>query len=585
MPVLNTADNMYIGADPIDKVYLGTHLVWQRNAIMSLYDQILAYGPEGYWPMRETSGTTSVDATGNGHDGTWSGTKTLAAKVGFDGFSYPVFATSGLITVPAHANFDGTAGMTVLAMVWVDVTGTWAMGAKSNVGGTSRDWITSSNGTDVIVQTFDSGGSSASRQSVAAGAAAGLTRGAWNLIAFTISGTTGYPIIYTHGVARTASNTFTGTWGNKPSANIYIGQVPPALSQTDGSLAHYAVYTSVLTPAEIASIYFSAVYEGWIFMAQPSEDITFELLTVDDVATVDVIVPVGDDATETATWELVTVDDPTVVTEVLTPVGDDPIETTPWEIFTVDDVPATPFVRVPTSLSTAIIAKSPLGYWKLDETSGTNAADSSGNARNGTYSGAQLNIVMGLDAKKYAYFGGPGQAIVPDNNVFSLNNTPGLSFFWLSQTQFVGSQWVVICKMSGANQYEWFIDTRIDANGVGQPTASTSSLLAVQTRAEIQTTAGFEQNRWTAHCITMAGPGASDDMVFYQGNNTPQSTSVVTGAGVYANGTGPIVIGNRTDVASYQWRGCLGHMAIFAGVLNATQVNDLMVAAAADGWI
>ena len=39
------------------------------------------------------------------------------------------------------------------------------------------------------------------------------------------------------------------------------------------------------------------------------------------------------------------------------------------------------------ALETAILALSPIGYWKLDETGGTTAADSSGNGRNGTYGG------------------------------------------------------------------------------------------------------------------------------------------------------------------------------------------------------
>jgi hypothetical protein len=37
------------------------------------------------------------------------------------------------------------------------------------------------------------------------------------------------------------------------------------------------------------------------------------------------------------------------------------------------------------SYDSVILADSPVGYWKLDETSGTTAADSSGNGRNGTY--------------------------------------------------------------------------------------------------------------------------------------------------------------------------------------------------------
>ena len=40
------------------------------------------------------------------------------------------------------------------------------------------------------------------------------------------------------------------------------------------------------------------------------------------------------------------------------------------------------------SYSAEVLADSPLAYWKLDETSGTSAADSSGNGKTGTYEGS-----------------------------------------------------------------------------------------------------------------------------------------------------------------------------------------------------
>jgi hypothetical protein len=42
------------------------------------------------------------------------------------------------------------------------------------------------------------------------------------------------------------------------------------------------------------------------------------------------------------------------------------------------------------SYDSEVLADAPSGYWKLNETSGTTAADSSGNGRNGTYSGCQI---------------------------------------------------------------------------------------------------------------------------------------------------------------------------------------------------
>src|SRR5262249_53557695 len=75
----------------------------------------------------------------------------------------------------------------------------------------------------------------------------------------------------------------------------------------------------------------------------------------------------------------------------------------------------------------AILADGPLGYWRLDETSGTTAFDSSPNGYNGTFFG---NVTLGVagallpdDHDSAARFGGGGaQADVPFHPEFNLPN-------------------------------------------------------------------------------------------------------------------------------------------------------------------
>jgi hypothetical protein len=50
-----------------------------------------------------------------------------------------------------------------------------------------------------------------------------------------------------------------------------------------------------------------------------------------------------------------------------------------------------PYVTPTNSYDTEVLADTPWGYWKLDETSGSTAEDSSGNNRDGTYSGISLS--------------------------------------------------------------------------------------------------------------------------------------------------------------------------------------------------
>jgi hypothetical protein len=44
---------------------------------MSYSSVVLGDNPGGYWPLNETSGRTATDQSGNGNNGTYSGTYTL----------------------------------------------------------------------------------------------------------------------------------------------------------------------------------------------------------------------------------------------------------------------------------------------------------------------------------------------------------------------------------------------------------------------------------------------------------------------------------------------------------------------------
>lgn len=64
-----------------------------------------------------------------------------------------------------------------------------------------------------------------------------------------------------------------------------------------------------------------------------------------------------------------------------------------------------------------VMADSPMLLWKLDETSGTTATDSSGNGRNGTYNGSPTLASAGgyPDASSVVYFPASGSPYVQSN--------------------------------------------------------------------------------------------------------------------------------------------------------------------------
>jgi hypothetical protein len=238
------------------------------------------------------------------------------------------------------------------------------------------------------------------------------------------------------------------------------------------------------------------------------------------------------------------------------------------------------------SLSAAILALSPLGYWKLDESSGTTATDSSGNSRNGTYTGSGYTLqgATGGDGVNYADFGNGASShvAIADNNVWSVDNASGLTVFLLIKADSVAAsgQRHPISKGAASN-YEWayvvnatrsgWLGGRVwDPAGIGQ-TASHIDTLTTS---------------WNAVAMTLS---TSTDPLIYRNSSTATSSVVSpeddSPGTTYTNGTAPVWIGWRADSAANQYhQGGLAHVAIFAGNLNSTQIGTMMTAADAEGW-
>ncbi|HEY1119879.1 MAG TPA: LamG-like jellyroll fold domain-containing protein [Acidimicrobiales bacterium] len=86
---------------------------------MTYASEVLADSPVGYWKLDETSGTTAADSSGNGRDGTYNGSPSLASRAlngvlgavsDFDGTNdyvdLPAMPTAAARTIEAWAVFD-----------------------------------------------------------------------------------------------------------------------------------------------------------------------------------------------------------------------------------------------------------------------------------------------------------------------------------------------------------------------------------------------------------------------------------------------------------------------------------------------
>lgn len=215
-------------------------------------DRVLRDGAIGYWRMNATSGTTELDRSGNGHDGTYSGSPTLAQTGALsDGDTAIKCANTGRMTV-SSAVFNTTA---FSIAVWVQFTATditngtasevfmatqqtfptsgWRFGMHKFGGDTANHfafWCTQEGGTlkveSVEVPVADT----------------------WYHVVITYDGTT-YKL-YVNG-AFSASGT--GTRVNDTSSVIF-GYVT-AGEYLDGYLDECATYNVALSAAQIAKQY------------------------------------------------------------------------------------------------------------------------------------------------------------------------------------------------------------------------------------------------------------------------------------------------------------------------------------------
>lgn len=209
--------------------------------------QILANGPEGYWRLGETSGSTAVDVMA-ASNGTYAGGVTPSAfpNTGLlndtDG-AIDFNATSGKITIPHVASFVLTNAASF--EVWAK---------PDTVAGTSERWIFRK-GADTFYLAIASGQTIAGVNSTTVGIKQAsttlVTAGSWQHLVATFNGTT--LILWRNGV-NVAS---VAAGGNivATTAAINVGSKDGTVGWYDGRLDEVALYNIVLTPAQILADY------------------------------------------------------------------------------------------------------------------------------------------------------------------------------------------------------------------------------------------------------------------------------------------------------------------------------------------
>jgi glucose/arabinose dehydrogenase len=227
------------------------------------------------------------------------------------------------------------------------------------------------------------------------------------------------------------------------------------------------------------------------------------------------------------------------------------------------------------SYASAIAADSPIGYWRLGETSGT-FADQTGGAA-GTGFGTLTRHVSGAlsasnDDGAVLTDGATGYIDIPDRDAYSISSTGVLTVeFWNKPTSSASS--VVVSKTGSSGNYEWavvwdgvgyFVSVwRLDGSSIASGSFGGNVALNAWHHVVAELNSTSQRLR-----VWIDGAGPDDDIDPWV--NVPQ------------NGPGDVNIGRRGDGISYH-PGSTDELAIYNHVLTAGQVAAHRAAATGSG--
>ncbi|HVF20811.1 MAG TPA: DNRLRE domain-containing protein [Mycobacteriales bacterium] len=249
--------------------------------------------------------------------------------------------------------------------------------------------------------------------------------------------------------------------------------------------------------------------------------------------------------------------------------------------FTVDNTaPPTVSVSAPTGTgyATAVQADSPRAWWRLNETSGTTAADSASGAHNGTYRGATTKGFPGAlanDASTAARFTATADGddvAVPDNNGIDFGNNDFTSEAWVNTT--FNEDRVIMSKHSGVSGTRgWRVTVTDDPGHEGRIRALIDD--GSSSKTVYGPTIRVDDGRW--HHVAV---------VFSRNAGV---TVYVDGVGATATGTPNGLVNNAEmlrigDGAAYPtFIGDIDEAAVYPVALSATRVRAHFDAAVVKG--
>ncbi len=382
---LNANTTYYWRVDAVDGAGTTTGDVWS-------FDTGIEANLVAWYKLDESSGSTAADSSGNGHDGTMSGSTWDATGGKFGGTV--VFDGDGYVSVPASV-FSGITNEVTIAL--------WQYGDTTDQP--SNDVVFNASGDKLQAHVPWSDGTvyfyAPASDEVYKAASTSEYEGQWNHWAFTKNSTTDVMIIYLNGQEWTYGVSMTGSISDITLFNIG-SHVDGSSYAYHGKIDDFRIYDAELSADDINDIY------------ELSNGLKASLPTPATAATgVDPDVTLrwrkGRYAAGAGSHEVYLGTSSAAVTNATTasnqymgaeeywkysPSGLTWNTTYYWRVDEVDDT--TTYKGDTWSFTTeASAAVWPVAWYKFDESSGTTAYDSSRNGHDATRSGAAWNATGG----------------------------------------------------------------------------------------------------------------------------------------------------------------------------------------------
>jgi hypothetical protein len=221
------------------------------------------------------------------------------------------------------------------------------------------------------------------------------------------------------------------------------------------------------------------------------------------------------------------------------------------------------------SYSSDVLALSPDAYYRLGEASGTTLVDSSGNARDGTYTGTVTYGVTGIPGaagNKAVTFPGTSGNHAQVNYASWMDHAHSLSVgCWFKTTNTGLNYMVQRWHSSTTTLLEWGIDLNT-SNAVRAYVYSGGAQ-----RVMSATVTGLRDGNW--HMVVATWDDTSNVLTLYV-DGVSVGTPLSTSGAIQALASGDLFIGRRGATATNYFNGTLDEVFV-ANALNSTQVAAL----------